>query len=297
MPPGRDQLPLRHAVALGLAQGPAELLPVSSSAHTTLLPWLAGWPYAELDGELRKTFEVALHAGAAFALAIVMRGELRSQAAGLLERGPAGMLERRPAGMLERRAAGMRGPRASVLALSLAPPAIAGYALRGTIERRLGGPRSIAAALVAGAAAMAIADAPAVEGSRGIDDVRPADGLALGLAQALALIPGISRSGATLTAARGRGFARDDAQALSWSVALPVILGAGALQAPRLAGPDVRGRTRTAMGAGAGAAFLSTLASAKLLGPRRSGGRALLPYSLYRAVLAAVVVRRLRRAQ
>jgi undecaprenyl-diphosphatase len=57
-------LALEHAVALGLLHGPAELLPVSSSAHTTLIPWLVGWPYAQLDDELRKAFEVALHAGA-----------------------------------------------------------------------------------------------------------------------------------------------------------------------------------------------------------------------------------------
>ena len=77
-------LSVRHALALGLLQGPAELLPVSSSGHTTLLPWLAGWPYAELDGELRKSFEVALHAGAGLALAIDMRSELLEQARGMI---------------------------------------------------------------------------------------------------------------------------------------------------------------------------------------------------------------------
>ena len=70
MRPSDGSLPLRHAVALGLAQGPTELLPVSSSGHTTLLPWLAGWPYVGLDGDVRKSFEVALHAGAGLALAI-----------------------------------------------------------------------------------------------------------------------------------------------------------------------------------------------------------------------------------
>ena len=71
-------------LALGLLQGPTELLPVSSSAHTALLPWLAGWPYAALDGERRKAFEVALHAGAGLALALDMRGEL-ARAAGELD--------------------------------------------------------------------------------------------------------------------------------------------------------------------------------------------------------------------
>ena len=67
------RLSLRHALALGLAHGPTELLPISSSAHTILIPFLAGWPYAELDPELRKSFEVALHAGTAAALLVDLR--------------------------------------------------------------------------------------------------------------------------------------------------------------------------------------------------------------------------------
>ncbi len=134
MPPAERTLALRHAVALGLLQGPVELLPISSSGHIALLPWLAGWSYAELDGELRKSVEVALHAGAGVALAIDMRGHLW------------------------REASRMDARRACMLALSLAPPASAGFTLRGRIERLLGGPRSIAMGLTVGAIAMAIAD-------------------------------------------------------------------------------------------------------------------------------------------
>ena len=267
-------LPLRHAVVLGLVQGPAELLPVSSSAHTALIPWLAGWPYARLEGDQRKSFEVALHSGGACALALAGRGELLNQLRSLDRR------------------------RASVLALALAPPAIAGYALRETIASRLGGPRSIAAGLLAGAVAMALADARpgrAGHGSRRCEDASPRDGLVLGLAQAIALIPGVSRNGATLTAARARGFGRQDAHALSWSIALPVILGAGALEGRRLHSRGARTHM-PAMAAGAIAAFLSTLTSARLLG-RRGRDRPLLPYSLYRCLLAAIALRRLRRAQ
>ena len=72
----RGALPARHALALGLLHGPAELLPVSSSGHITLVPWLLGWPYPELDPELRKAFEVALHAGTAVGLLIALRGEV-----------------------------------------------------------------------------------------------------------------------------------------------------------------------------------------------------------------------------
>ena len=76
-------LELRHAVALGVLHGPTELLPISSSAHTTLVPWLLGWPYAELDPELRKAFEVALHAGTAAALLVGLRDEVAAAARGL----------------------------------------------------------------------------------------------------------------------------------------------------------------------------------------------------------------------
>ncbi len=208
MRPAEGTLSLRHAVALGLVQGPTELLPVSSSAHIALLPWLGDWSYAQLDGELRKSFEVALHAGAALALALEMREELG------------------------RRALHVDRRTATVLALSLAPPVLVGFALRARIERLLGGPRSIALGLALGAVAMAVADRG--EAARDCADAGATDGLVLGVAQAAALMPGVSRNGATLTAARARGFGRGAAQALSWAVALPVILGASALKASRL---------------------------------------------------------------
>jgi undecaprenyl-diphosphatase len=301
---GSRRLAIHEALALGALQGPTELLPVSSSAHTTLIPWLAGWSYPELDPELRKSFEVALHAGAAVALAIDMRAELSDSARGLT------------------------GRRIAVIVLSLAPPAFAGYALEGPIERRLGGPRSIVAGLLAGSLTMALADlrpgrvmggAPPgreqpVQGegsagtnlggdegrARGVrrqEDAGPRDGLALGIAQAAALIPGASRNGATLTAARARGFARADAQTLSWHAGLPVILGASVLKGWRLWRNGVPGGAGPALAVGAGGAFLSTAASARLLRGPRTGARSLLPYALYRCTIAAIALVRLRRAQ
>ena len=264
----KPAFPLPQALALGLLQGPTELLPVSSSAHTTLLPWLAGWRYSELDPELRKSFELALHAGAGLALLIDMRGELLEDAAALDRR------------------------RVAVIACSIGPPAIAGYTLRRLIERRMGGPRSIAAGLIAGAAAMALADARPGRGERAVKDAGVLDGLALGLAQALALIPGVSRNGATLTAARARGFSRGAAQELSWHAALPVILGAGGLELGSFARPGGSEGSQ-ALAAGAAGAFASTLLSSRVL-RRGSRGRALLPFALYRGALAVVVIRRLR---
>ncbi len=277
--PEPSRLSLCEAAALGALQGPTELLPISSSGHTSLIPWLADWPYAELEPELRKSFEVALHAGAGLALAIDMRGELIEAALRLDRRG------------------------AAVIALSLAPPAIAGYLLERAIERRLGGPRSIAVGLIAGAIAMALADArpgrgrgPSPRGTRPEADVGPRDGLTLGVAQAVALIPGVSRNGATLTAARGRGFAREDAVALSWHAALPVILGASALKALRLR-RGVPGGVWPALATGAGSAFVSTSASARLLRRPRVSTRALLPYAVYRCMIAAIAIMRLRKPQ
>jgi undecaprenyl-diphosphatase len=271
MRPAEAKLPLEHAVALGLLHGPAELLPVSSSAHTTLVPWLAGWPYTQMEDELRKSFEVALHAGTGAALAIVMRAELR------------------------RSLSQMDGRRASALALALAPPTIAGYLLEGPIERRLGSPRSIAVGLLAGAVTMALTDIRAnghAESERASQEVGAADGLSLGLAQALALIPGVSRSGATLSAARARGFSRGAAQTLSWEAGLPVILGASVLEGLRLRRAGARTGHGAGLAAGAGAAFVSTLVSARALRRGTRDGRSLWPYSLYRCLLAALVIAR-----
>lgn len=247
------------ATALGLLQGPTELLPVSSSAHTTLVPWLLGGRWPSGSAERRKAFEVALHLGAGGALAIDMRGELRE------------------------RAATANAAQWLALAVAVVPAMLAGALLKRPIEQRLGGPRSIAAGLLVGAAVMAVADAGADRPARRFAELGPADGLAIGLAQACALMPGVSRNGATLAAARARGFSRDASQAISWTVGLPVMLGAGVLKAS-----DLEADAETLLGGLA--AFASTLAFARLL---RRHGRRLLPWAIYRCVLAALVVRRL----
>jgi undecaprenyl-diphosphatase len=262
----QDALRLDHAVALGLLQGPAELLPISSSGHIALVPWLLGWPHADLDPELRKSFEVALHAGTAAALLIVLRREVVDTVRSL------------------------DGRRAALLGLSFAPPAVVGFALERPIERHLGTPGSTAAGLLAGSAAMALADRR--DAHRQKDDAGALDGLAMGVAQAVSLVPGISRNGATLAAARARGFDRAAANALSRRVALPVIVGASALKAQRLAQRGIPTGVGRALAAGAGAAFVSTLASSWLIG-QVERDRSLLPYALYRVALAAVVIRRL----
>jgi undecaprenyl-diphosphatase len=260
------ELPLAHALALGALHGPTELLPVSSSAHTTLVPWLLRWPYPELDPELRKAFEVALHAGTAAALLIGLRDEVGAAARGFDVR------------------------RLVLIVGSFVPPAIVGYTLERPIERRLGTPPTIAIGLLIGSAAMAMADARSQQ-RRGRDEAGLVDALALGIAQACALMPGVSRNGATLTAARLRGFGRRDASVLSRHVALPIIVGAAALKGVRLARRGVPREVAGAFAAGIGAAFASTLASVRIIRAVERN-RPFTIYAAYRATLAAVVLRR-----
>jgi undecaprenyl-diphosphatase len=260
------ELPLVHAFALGALHGPTELLPVSSSAHTTLVPWLLDWPYPDLDPELRKAFEVALHAGTAAALLIGLRDEVGTAVRGFDAR------------------------RAVLVLGSFVPPAIVGYTLERPIERRLGTPATIAIGLLIGSIAMTVADARSAQ-RRGRDDAGLLDALALGVAQACALMPGVSRNGATLTAARLRGFHRRDASTLSRHVALPIIVGATGLKGVRLARRGVPRAVAGAFAAGIGASFASTLASVRVIRAVERN-RPFTIYAAYRATLASVVLRR-----
>ena len=263
-----QKLRVGQAIALGALHGPAELLPISSSGHVALIPWLLHWDYDQLDDELRKSFEVVVHAGTAAALLITLRDEVDEAVRGLNPR------------------------RLALIALSFAPPAVVGYTLERPIEGRFGTPPTIAAALVIGAIAMAWSDRAAQE--RTHTEAGACDALWLGVAQACALVPGISRNGATLAAARARRFTRADANRLSRHSALPVIAGATALKGWRLKRRGLPPGTGVPFAAGALAAFASTLGSTWLI-RQVERDRSLLPYAAYRVALAGLVARRLRR--
>ncbi len=264
------QLAVGHALMLGALHGPAELLPISSSGHVALIPWLLGWDYADLDPELRKSFEVALHAGTAAALLITLRSEVGDALHA------------------------MSGRLAAFIALSFAPPAVVGFKLERVIERRFGTPPTIAAGLICGSLAMLWADrAPQARRS---EDAGVGDALWLGAAQACALVPGVSRNGATLAAARRRRFTREDANRLSRYVALPVIAGATLLKGVRLAGRGLPPGTAVPFALGAGASFGSTLGSTWLI-RQVERDRSLSPYAVYRMALAVIVLHRLARSR
>ena len=250
MPPAEPAL--AETVALGLLHGPAELLPVSSSAHVALIPLVLGWRHATLPGAARKEVEVALHAGSLLALV---------------------------------RIAGRPTVPQAVAAAAL--PALAGALLERRVEERLGTPRTLAAGLVAGGVALTLAD------------LRPADGpdapslltfAVVGSAQALALVPGVSRHGAALSAARALGLDRPAAHAVSLQAGLPVLAGATALKGARVV---ARRRGRGTLLAGAAASYASTRAARRLL--RAAAPRPLWPFAAYRAALAAVALLTARR--
>ena len=262
-PTDRPQVKLSEAVALGALHGPAELMPISSSGHVALVPWLLNWDYARADPDVRKAFEVALHAGTAAALLITLREEIAETVTG------------------------MTFARAGWLAIASAPAALVGLVLEGPIERRLGTPSTIAAGMIAGAVTMALADREPQQ--RKAEEASLTDALWLGVAQACALYPGISRNGATLTAARLLRFARTDANRLSWLLALPVIGGATGLKSLRLLRRGLPARTAPAFAAGAAVAFASTLFSSRAIS-HVERDRSLTPYWGYRLALGAVAL-------
>lgn len=219
---------MHQALALGALQGPAELLPVSSSGHLALVPRLLGWDYARLPADARKTFEVALHAGSAPAVAIALRGSLWSKP--------------------------------HLQALTVLPAAVVGLAFERQIEERLGGVRSVAIAQIAGGAALLAADLMPQRRS----SASALDHLLVGFGQATALIPGVSRSGAALTVARLRGLTRPAATELALRAALPVTVGAGLLKGTRAVQDGVPAELRVPAAAGALAALGSALAALPL---------------------------------
>jgi undecaprenyl-diphosphatase len=239
------------------------MLPVSSSGHVALLPQLLGWSYAELDDELRKSFEVALHAGTAVALLIALRHEVVEVLSELNAR------------------------RVGRHLLAFLPPAFAAALWERQIEERFGSARGVAVAQIAGGAVLGAADLlPARRTHAQAGDL---DAFAIGLGQACALIPGVSRNGATLTGARLRLFERRSANLMSRHAALPIIVAAAGLKGSRLAKRGLPRSQRLPFAAGAVAAFASTLASSRLV-PVVDGARTYLPFAVYRVALGTAAL-------
>jgi undecaprenyl-diphosphatase len=201
-----------QALVLGVVQGATELLPISSSGHLILVPWLFDWTYLEQNDAFNQTFDVSLHLGTCIAVGAYFWRDVVE-------------LVRAWLGTLGRRSISTPSERlAWAVVVATVPAAIVGFALEDPIAEHLGDPWQIAIFLAAFGLLLGWADRRA--GPDGLDDVTPRRGLWVGLAQCLALMPGVSRSGITITASRFLGLDRDASARFSFLLLLPITLGA-----------------------------------------------------------------------
>ncbi len=269
-----------QAALIGLLQGLTEFIPVSSSAHLELAPWIAGWDDSGLIGSL--AFDVFLHLGTLVALLAYFARDwihyLRALVASLRERRIGPDPERRLAWLL---------------VLASVPAAIIGFVGEDLINEVLHGDSdavrlAIAGFLVIGAVGLWIADRVGTR-TRDLGAMDTRSALVIGLSQALALLPGISRSGATITAGLALGLTRESAARFSFLLATPITLGAGLWGSRKLFDEALNGTEWAAVAAGfVVAAFSGMLAIGFLLAWLRT--RSVAVFSVYRILFAAGIV-------
>jgi undecaprenyl-diphosphatase len=265
-----------QALVLGIVQGATELLPVSSSGHLILVPWAADWHYLEQHPDFNKTFDVALHLGTLVAVILYFRRDVGRLIAAWVR-----SIARREIVTDDQRVAWY-------VAIATVPAAIAGAAGESFIEKRLGDPWQIAIALAVFAVILWLADRVAAR--REIPELGYRRAFGIGLAQCLALCPGVSRSGITITAGRFLRLDRDSAARLSFLLLIPIVFGASLLKGvkdvlidglpPGSAGPFIVGMIA--------AAVVGLVAIWALLGYVRRHTYSV--FVVYRLAVAAVVL-------
>jgi undecaprenyl-diphosphatase len=243
-----------EALLLGIVQGLTEFLPISSSGHLILVPWLQDYTFLKENESFNKTFDVALHAGTLIAAVAYFRTEVVRYTAG---------------GLRAVRKRSVDGPDeriAIAIAIGTVPAVIVGGLGEGLISDHLGEPWLIAILLIVFGALLLFADS--LPQTRQIESVRLKDGLYIGLAQAIALAPGTSRSGVTITMGRYLGLDRDSAARLSFLFLIPAVAGATVYSAANaisdglpegVAGPMIVGTIAAAVSGYFAIAFLLRL--------------------------------------
>ena len=201
-----------QALVLGIVQGLTELLPISSSGHLILVPWAAEWTYLEENNRFNQTFDVALHLGTVIAVASYFWSELVE-----LVRSWFRSLARRRIETSDERIAWF-------VVVATIPAGVVGLLGENWIADHLGEPWQILILLAAGALLLFWADRSAQ--TRSMGDLGLKHAMMMGLAQALALAPGVSRSGITITAGRFMNLDRDSAARFSFYLLLPTVVGA-----------------------------------------------------------------------
>ena len=269
-------VPIFHAIVLGLVQGLSEFLPISSSGHLLLVPWLFGWNDFAGDPQIEKAFDVALHLGTVVAVV----GYFWKDLVVYVREGVHLLVNRE-------RPVNAEGRLAWLLVMSSLPAAAAGAVGEKYIDEKLGTPVLIAVSLIVFGVLLAWADRRA--GTRGLDEYTSADALKIGAAQVLSLNPGTSRSGITMTAARYLGFGRDAAARASFLMAIPVTIGAVAFKMFKLVGDGIPHGLAVPMAVGILAAGLSGwLAVWGTLRVIRT--RSFMPFVIYRVALGTLVL-------
>lgn len=234
-----------QAIILGIAQGLTEFLPISSSGHLILVPWLLDWEYLLDNPAFNKSFDVALHLGTLISLAIYFWRDIGQLLAAWVRT------------LRTRRIEEPEGRLAWLILLSMVPAAIVGVLFEETIVNILGAPWLVAVLLIVFGAVMWVVD----RWSRKVREVEQLGwrgALAIGVSQALALAPGVSRSGVTMVAGLLVGLTREAAARFSFLMSIPIIAGAATYS-----GFDL---VREGLPAGTAAPFVAGIVSAALSG-------------------------------
>jgi undecaprenyl-diphosphatase len=257
-----------QALVLGIIQGATEFLPVSSSGHLVLVPWMLGWEEPGL------TFDAVVHWGTAMAVIVYFWREWLALIQAVFQ-------------AIRQRSIANPGARLVLLIiLGTIPAALIGYALEDFFEQMFSRPAAAAAFLLVTAALLSVAE---WLGRREYDlgQLTWLDALLVGLGQAMAIFPGISRSGATIATGLARGLKREPAARFSFLLATPVILGAGAFKLLDLAqAGDLAGQIPALVVGFAGAGVVGFGCIHFLL--RYLQNRRLYPFAIYCAAVGII---------
>ena len=258
-----------QALLLGILQGATEFLPVSSSGHLVIFPHLLGWPEPGL------TFDTLLHLGTLAAVVFYFRRELWQLAVAVWD-----SLRRRSLDTAEARLAWF-------LVLATIPGALLGFLFEDQVEQLFGMPRTVAIFLLVTAALLALSELLSRR-NRGLETLTWRDALLIGLAQAAAILPGLSRSGATIAAGLLLGYRREESTRFSFLLAIPIVLGGGLYQLLKLVMAGFSGVGSLALVGMLAAALVGYAAVSGLLALVRR--HALWPFVAYCALLGVLVL-------
>ena len=209
-----DTLADWQALVLGIVQGITEPIPISSSGHLAIIPWLFGWPSVGDDNSFNKTFDVALHMGTLASVILYFWRDLTN------------MVREAFAGLADRKFDTFERKLPWYILLSMVPAAVAGALFSGLFEGPLSAPWLIGVQLIVFGVVLYAADRYMAK-SNLMNKMMAKDAAFIGLAQTLALMPGVSRSGITISAGLARGLTREAATRFAFLMSVPVIAGAG----------------------------------------------------------------------